>query len=332
MPELRYNMISREWVVIATERARRPKDFKKASQEAKALPGYKKECPFCPGNESESEAETFRMGDEKAWSVRVVPNKFPALSSQEKPTRRIEGDYVSMRGFGIHEVIVEHPRHNAIIPLMTDVEVGDIIRTYRARYISIRKTKGIEAIVIFKNHGPLAGTSLEHPHSQLIATPVVPPQARSRIEQAVGFFDFTGRCIFCHTLEKELREEKRIIVETEKFVSFMPYAALSPFHIWLFPRRHASSFAGITEEEIDDLARNLKTTLAKLYHGLGNPDFNYTIHSIPVNETESEYCHWYISIIPRVSQMAGFELGSGIFINVALPEESAQFLRQVTHP
>ena len=146
MPELRYNMISREWVVIATERAKRPKDFKKVSQEAKPLPGYKKECPFCPGNESESEAETFRMGDEKAWSVRVVPNKFPALSSQEKPTRKIEGDYVSMRGFGIHEVIVEHPRHNAIISLMTDAEVGDIIRTYRARYISIRKTKGIEAI------------------------------------------------------------------------------------------------------------------------------------------------------------------------------------------
>jgi len=213
---------------------------------------------------------------------------------------------------------------------MKDGEVEDIIRAYKSRYVSIRQEEGIEDIVIFKNHGPSAGTSLEHPHSQLVATPIVPPQIRSRIERAAAFFDLTGRCIFCSVLEDELRDKERIILETDKFVSFIPYAALSPFHAWIFPRRHMPSFSEIEEEEIKDLAVSLKKTLGKLYYGLDDPDFNYSIRSMPVNENGKLYYHWYISIVPRVSQPAGFELGSGMFINSALPEVSAQFLREVS--
>jgi UDPglucose--hexose-1-phosphate uridylyltransferase len=329
MPELRYNIISREWVVIATERAKRPKDFIRAKKEEKVLPEYKENCPFCPGNEKMTPAETFRLGDEKAWRVRSVYNLYGALSSQEKLERKNLGITISMSGFGNHEVIIEHPRHNTLIALMSDQEVQDIIRTYQQRYRVIQKISGIEAIIIFKNHGPGAGTSLEHPHSQLIATPIVPPQIRSRIERAIDYFDLTGKCIFCQTLQEELKAGVRIVLETDKFVSFLPYAGAAPFLMWIFPKRHSPSFSEINEEETRDLARNLKSTLQKLYYGLDNPDFNYTIRSIPVREKGTEYFHWYISIIPRLSQPAGFELGSGMFINTALPEEGAEFLRQV---
>lgn len=329
MSELRYNPISKDWIIIATERAKRPKDFIKAKKEQAPLPEYKQNCPFCPGNESQTPVETFRIGDDKSWIVRSVYNKFGAVSHEEKRERKNDGLYNSMSGFGIHEVIIEHPRHNNSIALMNDAEVENIIRAYKARYTKIAEAEGIECIVIFKNHGASAGTSLEHPHSQLIATPVVPPQIRGRLEQAIRFFDFTGKCVFCATLESELKEKKRIVLETEKFVAFMPYAASAPFQTWIYPRRHSASFGDISEGEISDLAKNLKAVLSKLYYGLDNPDFNCTIRSVPVKERGGEYFHWYLSIIPRLAQPAGFELGSGMFINTALPEEAAEFLRQV---
>jgi len=330
MSELRYNLISGEWIILATERAKRPKDFVKIKKEQVSLPEYKENCPFCPGNESQTPLETFRLGDTNSWKVRSVYNKFGAVSNEEKKERRISGLYNSMNGFGMHEVIIEHPQHNKCIPLMTCEEVENILKVYKSRYLAISKIQGIECIVIFKNHGPAAGTSLEHPHSQLIAIPVVPPQIRGRLERAASFFDFNGKCVFCTMLESELKEKTRIVLETEHFVAFMPYAAFTPFVTWIFPRRHSVSFSDINNEEISDLAKNLKTTLSKLYYGLDNPDFNYSIRSIPVGERGLDYFHWYISVIPRLSQPAGFELGSGMFINTALPETAAEFLRQVT--
>ncbi|MBI4712825.1 MAG: galactose-1-phosphate uridylyltransferase [Planctomycetes bacterium] len=328
MSELRQNLISRDWVIIATERAKRPEEFVKHTRPA-PLPDFSEKCPFCPGHEDKTPPETFRIGDKRSWQVRVVYNKFAALTPEGERVRKINGIYRSMTGVGIHEVIIEHPRHNALTGLMTEPEVTNIIRAYKDRYLSAQKDKRIESITIFKNHGVSAGTSLEHTHSQLIATPIVPPQVRSRTEQAVNYFDDTGECIFCHTLKGELEAKERIILETEHFAAFIPYAALSPFHIWIFPRRHMSSFVEINEAEIKDFAINLKATLAKLYYGLDNPDFNYSVRSIPVDEKGSDYFHWYISLIPRVSQTAGFELGSGMFVNVALPEASAKFLREV---
>jgi len=329
MSELRYNVISGEWAILATERAKRPKDFIKEKKEHPVLPEYKGNCPFCPGNEHQTPVETFRIGDSGSWKVRSVYNKFGAVSSEEKKERHIHGLYNSMSGFGVHEVIIEHPRHNISTALMSYEEVENILRTYKARYLSISEIEGVECIVIFKNHGPAAGTSLEHPHSQLIATPVVPPQVRGRLERAASFFDFNGKCVFCMMLESELQEKTRIVMETEKFVTFMAYASPAPFATWIFPRRHSASFADITNEEISDLAKTLKNVLSKLYHGLDNPDFNYSIRSIPVGEKGAEYFHWYLSIIPRLSQPAGFELGSGMFINTALPETAAEYLRQI---
>lgn len=329
MPELRYNIATRDWAIIATERAKRPRDFIKAKKEEKALPEYKENCPFCPGNEKLTPGETLRFGDEKGWKVRSVPNLFGALSPKEKPQRNIDGTRISMGGFGSHEVIIENPRHNTNIALMSVQEVEDIIRVYKSRYISIQDIPGIECIVIFKNHGLTAGTSLEHPHSQLIATPIVPPQIRNRMQSAANYFDTTGCCIFCKMVQEELKAGLRVILETENFVSFLPYAGVSPFLTWIFPRRHMASFADINEAEIIDLAGSLKTILQKFYYGLDNPDFNYSIRSVPVKENGIEYFHWYLSIMPRLSQPAGFELGSAMFINASLPEESAEFLRNV---
>jgi len=331
MSELRYNLIAREWVIIATERAKRPHDFIKV-KEKKITPEFKQDCPFCPGNEKDASDEVFRQGDKKSWQVRSINNLYSAVSPKAERKRKNDGVYMSMNGFGNHEVIIETPKHDRCIALMNDEEVESLIMTYKSRYVSLAAIKGIEAIIIFKNHGPQAGCSLEHPHSQLVATPIVPPQIRGRVERAMSYFDATGACIFCKTLEEELKAKQRIVFETDNFVSFVPYAGAAPFTTWIFPRRHMPSFDMITDEELRDLARNLKRTLQKLYYGLDNPDFNYTIRSIPVNEKGTEYFHWYLTIIPRLTQPAGFELGSGVFINTSLPEESAEYLRQVKIP
>ena len=329
MSELRYNAISGDWVIIASERAKRPKDFKKPAQAKDAIPQYQKECPFCVGNETASGEETFRLGDKKSWQVRCIYNKFPALSPKEDISRHVDGLYNSATGYGFHEVLVEHPRHDLTIPLMPDENVENIVKTYKSRYMVLESQKSIEAITIFKNQGPQAGASLTHPHSQIIATLIVPPDIRRKMERAALYFDVTGKCIFCATLAEELSQKKRIVLETDNFVSFVPFASAMPFIIWIFPRRHTSSFGETSDTEIKDLSRHLKAVLGKLRRGLDNPDFNCTIRSVPVREKGAEYFHWFMNIVPRIANPAGFELGSGIFINASIPEECAEFLRQV---
>lgn len=331
MSELRLNLITREWVIIAKERAKRPEDFIKPRSK-KSLQPYLPDCPFCPGNEAMTPPETYRVSGEKEWKIRVTPNKFPALSSSGIRKRRSNGVKRLVTGVGIHEVIIESPYHNSEIPIMPKGDIDDVIKTYKNRFINAHDNPNVGHVIIFKNHGPGAGTSLEHPHSQLIGSPVTPIQVRDRMEAFVHFFDDTGRCILCKTIDMEKREGIRIILETEHFLSFIPYAALSPFHTWIFPKRHSASFSNITDEESEDLATNLKTTLAKLYYGLEDPNYNYVIRSNRPQDSYSEYYHWYISIIPRLTMVAGFELGSGMYINVSVPEESAEFLRNVKIP
>ncbi|MBN2143845.1 MAG: galactose-1-phosphate uridylyltransferase, partial [Candidatus Aureabacteria bacterium] len=267
MPELRQNVITRDWVIIATERAKRPDQFSRPKNIKEPLPSFQPDCPFCPGNEFDTERETYRIGDGKSWKVRSILNRYPALSPVGERIRQINGIYRSMTGVGIHEVVVEHPIHNMTPALMTVEEVSRILQCYHQRYIEIKQDDRIEAIIIFKNHGEVAGTSLEHPHSQIAATPIVPTQFRIRVEEAIRYFDDTGECVFCRTLKEELASGARIVFETKHFVAFIPYAARSPFHLWIFPRRHASSFDSVTAEELDDFALNLHTILSKLYKG-----------------------------------------------------------------
>ncbi len=332
MPELRQNLITKEWVIISAERARRPDLFTQVRKPASPLPQFQPDCPFCPGNEHMTERETHRIAAGSTWKVRVVANKYSALSREGERTRRVDGIYRSMSGVGIHDVIIEHPRHDLTTAQFKVEEVTDVLRMYLQRYVEVKKDSRIEAIIIYKNHGESAGTSLVHPHSQLAATPIVPTQIRSRIEESIRYFDEAGECIFCRTLREELLARVRIVFESTYFVALIPYAALSPFHLWIFPRRHSSSYDEIEEWELPDLALTLRTVLSKLYHGLGNPDYNYSIRSIPTRDHHTDYFHWYLTIIPRVSRTAGFEIGSGMYINSAIPEDSARFLREVKVP
>lgn len=329
MNELRQNLITRDWVIIATERSHRPHEFNRDRPPTPPVPDYRPDCPFCAGNEHLTGVEVARLCDERGWRVRAVLNKYPALSQDGEPMRQAGSIFRSLSAVGVHEVIIEHPQHNVSLARLPIADIANVLQMYRQRYSQLRQDSRISTIIIFKNHGKGAGTSLEHPHSQIAATPIVPYQLRLRTREAIRYFDDWGECLFCRTLEEELRAGDRILAQNDRFVAFIPYAALSPFHIWIFPRRHVSSFEDITDEEIRDLAQMLKTVLAKLDIGLNDPDYNYTIRSIPTDEHRTEYFHWYLAIIPRVSLVAGFELGSGMFINTALPEESAEFLRSV---
>jgi UDPglucose--hexose-1-phosphate uridylyltransferase len=332
MTELRQNAITREWVIIASERSRRPDDFSQKSVCLTTRPTYRPDCPFCLGNEDMTGLEVYRLCDDSGWRVRSVLNKYPALSPEGDRIRSNHNLFRSVSGVGFHEVILEHPRHDLTTALLPSADIANILRVYRQRYSTLRIDPRVASILIFKNHGAGAGTSLEHPHSQLAATPIVPYEMRFRTQEAIRYFDDTGECLVCRTLADELAAGDRIIFASEHFVSFIPYAALSPFHTWIFPRRHSSSFDDITDAEILDLAIVLKTTLAKLYYGLGDPAYNYVIRSSPTDERRTDYFHWYLAIVPRVSLTAGFELGSGMYINTSLPEESAHFLRSVEIP
>ncbi|OGP19729.1 MAG: galactose-1-phosphate uridylyltransferase, partial [Deltaproteobacteria bacterium GWA2_55_10] len=245
MPELRLNVVTREWVIIATERAKRPRDFKN-NKERPHRPEHLSTCPFCPGNEHKTPAERFRVVDGDGWRIRVVANKFPALSLEGEKKRLIDGIKRTIAGVGIHEVMVETPVHNLTTALQPSVHLEDLIRVYKARFIEANRDPRVEHTIIFKNYGEASGTSLDHPHSQLIATPVVPVQFRDRVQAALHYFDDTGECLICSVLKKDREDGSRVILDTEHFMTFIPYAALSPFHTWVFPKRHSASFASVT--------------------------------------------------------------------------------------
>jgi len=329
MPELRQNFFTKEWVIIATERAKRPEELA-THRPPRKLARKVESCPFCPGNEDRTPPEVMRVpagaGD---WQVRIVPNKFSALSREAQPVRSIHRSRRSMEGFGVHDVIVETPDHSQTTALMTDEHVANVLRTYKLRYDALSLDARIAQVTIFKNHGTDAGTSLEHPHSQLIASPVISHQVRERLEQALRHYDEYGECIFCQTLEEELEEQKRIVLASEHFVALEPFASPTPFCTHIFPRRHMASFGDISADELKDLARTLRAILAKIYHGLQDPDFNYTVRNAPVEAESVKYFHWYVSVIPRLTRVAGFELGSGMFINTVLPEAAAEYLRRI---
>ena len=259
----------------------------------------------------------------------MIPNKFAALSREVQPTRTVHRSLRSVNGFGVHDVIVETPDHSEVMALMPDSYMAEILRIYKIRYDELSLDRRIALITIFKNHGPDAGTSLEHPHSQIIATPVISLQVRERFQHALRHFDDYGECMFCQMLEEELEEQSRIVAISEHFAALELYASPAPFCTHIYPRRHMASFGDVSAMEINDLARMLRSILAKLYHGLADPDFNFTIRSAPAESVGVKYFHWYLSVIPRLTRMAGFELGSGMFINTVLPEAAAEFLRKV---
>lgn len=331
MSEIRQDPTTEEWVIIARERAKRPHDF--ARQQAKSeLPAFSPSCPFCPGNEAMTPPEipSYQRQSTEGWRVRAFANRFPALTPKGSTTRREEeGFFLGMDGVGVHEVIVETPAHNKPLALMEDSEVEDVLLAYQERYNAFSQMPFVRLVIIFKNQGPLAGTSLEHPHSQLVATPVVPKYIRMKYEVAIRHYDNTGRCLYSDLVDHELKIGKRVVMETERFVVFHPFASHQPFETWIVPKTGQACFGSALAEDLKNLAHVLRITLLKLYRGLNNPDFNYVIDTAPVGDENKNYYLWHLRIIPRLTEIAGFEIGSGININIALPEETAKFIREL---
>jgi len=331
MSEIRQDPTTKEWVIIAKERAKRPHDFVRVESRPE-LPDFLPSCPFCPGNEAMTVPETLSYRDEKTrgWRVRAFVNKFPALTPQGSTARNAENGFLlRLDGVGVHEVIVETPVHNRPLALMEDAGVIDVLLAYQERYDALRPMPFVKSIIIFKNHGPSAGTSLRHPHSQLVATPIVPRHIRLQHEVARSYYDDTGQCLYSDLASHELSVGERIVVETEKFVVLHPFASHRPFETWILPKARQASFCNASTEQIKELAHVLRITLLKLYRGLNNPDFNYVLDSAPIGEEDSDYYLWHLRIIPRLTKVAGFEIGSGVYINTALPEETAQFMRSI---
>jgi len=315
---------------MATERAKRPEEMRGKREVRAPLPHYVETCPFCPGNEHLAPPEILRFSDpDGKWAVRVVPNKFAALTREGEPERKIERSRRTIRGVGIHDVIVETPDHALTTAQLPPEQVRIILECYRQRFRAVSDDPRVAHITIFKNHGVRAGTSLEHPHSQMIGTPVISSQVRQRLYEALRHFDSFGECMFCSMMEEELAEDKRVVLTSEHFVVIEPFASGTPFATYIYPRRHMASFGDVSDAELADLAVVLRTMLAKLYVGLDNPDFNHTIRSAPAEVAGVKYYHWYLSIIPRLTRVAGFELGTGMFINTVLPEQATTFLRGV---
>jgi UDPglucose--hexose-1-phosphate uridylyltransferase len=333
MSEIRFNPVTRDWVIIAPERSRRPQEFI-SRRERHVVPSRVPTCPFCPGNESLTPGETSRRDADGRWIVRAVPNKFSALSSiGDVLKQRTTMFRQSVSGVGRHEVIIETPDHNGILPLLPLFHIENLLHMYRERLVEFYHDPRVQHVVVFKNHGQSAGTSLEHPHSQIVGTPVFPGQVMERIDlarQNYYYFDY-GDCLYCSIIQDEMDEGTRMVAENESFVAFVPFAALSPFHLWVFPKMHRSCFSQITDSELTELAQIMRDVLLRLYVGLGDPDYNYVIRCVS-ESTGIECFHWYLAVIPRVSQSAGFEMGSGMFINSALPEDCAGFLRDVCMP
>jgi UDPglucose--hexose-1-phosphate uridylyltransferase len=336
MPELRQDPASRDWIVIAAERAKRPDEFK-IVKERETRPPYVATCPFCEGNEDQTPPELYacRKGepDRPGWWVRVVPNKFPALVPAGEMTRRVEsGFFRKTDGVGHHEIIIETPRHDEELAAMSTRQMEDVIFAYRQRYRELRQDLRVENIIIFRNHGRAAGTSIIHAHSQLIATPVVPNLIRDRLEAATYYYDDTGRCLLYDILNKELEVGSRIADENHTFVAFHPFAPRQPFETWIVPKNIKASFGSIDDEEARQFARILQRALYRLYVGLNDPDFNFVIHTAPVRDENRSYYAWYMQVLPRMSTPAGFEIGSGMTINTTFPEETAAFMRNIEVP
>ncbi len=337
MSELRWDPLKLHWVIIATERGRRPRDFM-VEQESGELTS----CPFCYGNELRTPQEIFAIRpsgppNTPNWRVRVVPNKYPALRVEGELNSRGYGLYDVMNGIGAHEIIIETPDHQRQLADLTPAEITDVLVAYRARYLDLRRDMRLRYMVLFKNYGTRAGASLAHAHSQLIAVPLMPPVAATELRVCREFYESKERCIFCDLIGFELASGDRVVKEFADYVILTPYASSCPFELRLYPKRHAHDFALSTDTELAGLAVAMKEMLTRLKAVLKDPPYNFILHSAPPRQErlgkpeywssiEYDY-HWHIELVPRLTQIAGFEWGTGFYINPTSPEDAAAFLR-----
>jgi UDPglucose--hexose-1-phosphate uridylyltransferase len=325
MSTLRQDPTTKGWVIVAPRRAARP-HFDVAFP-LPEQPESDPSCPFCPGNEHMTPPEVHRVGDEASWRIRVVTNLYPALAGDGPVGGNGGGLFQEVAGVGRHEVIIESPRHNARLDEMPPEDVASVLFTWRERYREL--TGRTEAIFLFKNSGPMAGTSLAHPHSQVIATPVLPPDVVWRFAVARDYYRDTGRWLYDDLIRSERSSGERVVAERGRMIAFVPFASSGPFETWVAPTFHQASFGDLEDADVSDVAWLLRRVLAALRATNADPDFNVIVASAPADDAAGSWFSWHLRIIPRLTTAAGFELGSGMSINPVPPEDAADALRAV---
>ncbi len=329
MPELRKDPIIGRWVIISTERGRRPSEF--LSEEVKAKDGF---CPLCEGNEDKTPPEVFAIRENcsppnsPGWTLRVVPNKFPALRVEGTLNREGEGLYDKMNGVGAHEVIIETPKHDETLSTLPIDKVIKVLTAYRERMLDLFRDPRVRHVLVFKNHGAAAGASLEHSHSQIIALPVVPKRVSEELDGARAYYQYKDRCVFCDIIHQEMKHKARIIEENRVAIALAPFASRFPFEIWILPKDHSAYFHHAQEAQFEDLALMLSDALRRIDSTLPGSPYNFMLHAAPSNGKDEEFYHWHIEIIPKLTNVAGFEWGTGFYINPTPPEEAAKYLRE----
>ena len=328
MSELRKDPIVNRWVIIAPDRAGRPHEFEPPPDRR-----LDQSCPFCEGNEHETPPEIVAYRnqgsrpDRPGWRVRVVPNKFPALGVDDDAQRPNDGFHRAMGGLGAHEVIIESPNHLTSASELSREQLGEVFSIYRERLIELKKDPRLAYGMIFKNMGASAGASIEHTHSQLIATPIVPINVWEEVTGALEFHHCRGRCVYCEMIRRELAAGERMVVDTPGFVAFCPYASRFPFETWILPKNHGSHYEKVRQTEIKQLAGVIKRVISRIELALDRRAYNYIMHTAPFDTPELGHYHWHIEVMPSVTKAAGFEWGSGFHINSVAPEFAASVLR-----
>ena len=329
MSELRRDPITGRWNIVDTDAPMGPGDFE---VEAHAPSGAT--CPFCAGNEPLTPSEIYAVRPPAAaapngpgWQLRVVPNKFPALRIEGDLGRRALGLYDLQNGVGAHEVIIEHPDHRKQMADLSLPELEQVITAFKTRSLDLRGDRRLKYTLIFKNFGLSAGASLEHSHSQLIALPIVPKRVLEELKGAERYFEFRERCAYCDMVQQELYEDERIIGENKSFLAFCPYVSSFPFEICVIPKAHGADFAQLEPDALHDFARIFKDILGRVRLALSDPAYNFILHTAPIEPRERESYHWFVELIPKLTKVAGFEWGTGFYINPTPPERAAKALR-----
>ncbi|MBI5492578.1 MAG: galactose-1-phosphate uridylyltransferase [Deltaproteobacteria bacterium] len=328
MPELRKDPIVGRWIIISTERGKRPSEFEFTQPSPKV--GF---CPFCPGNESKTPPEVLAYrknsgGPNSAgWHIRAVPNKYPALKVEGELNREGDGVYDKMNGVGAHEVVIESPNHSDTLASIPVRQFEEVLWAFRDRIIDLKKDSRLKYILIFKNHGEAAGATLEHTHSQLIALPIIPKRVAEELDGSLEYYNFKERCVFCDIIRQEIMQGVRVVSENRDFIAVTPYAPKAPFEIWILPKVHESNFENCQKHHYENLSIIFSDVLKRIDKVLNYPPYNFILHAAPVKDGASQFYHWHFELIPKLTKVAGFEWGSGFYINPTPPEEAAKFLR-----
>ena len=329
MSEYRRDPVCGYWVIVAAERALRPQEYA-VVQPARTVD----RCPFCEGNESETPREVFAVRgrssspDGPGWRIRVVPNKYPAVSPHQRQADPPDDLHAGMPGMGIHELVIEGPEHSVSISELGARDARLLFIVYRERLLQLKKDPRIAHAVIFKNVRPAGGATIEHAHSQLVAMPIVSHQVAVELAGWRDYYDRHDRCVYCEIIASESVAGERIVCESSRFLAFCPFASRVPLETWIAPKKHSAGFENTSDRALDELSGLVRMVVAKIEDAAGDCAYNYALHSAPFDIEDAAHYHWHMEIIPRTTALAGFELGSGFFINPVAPEEAAAVLKK----